>query len=78
MDLTDTDRKHIARLQALHETGSVNLFTDVRAALHQLYDDEEAEVTYEWITDNFEYFLSGEWTNVDLNNSPSNAHDIGE
>lgn len=66
MELTDSDKKHIARLQALRDTGAVNMFTDVRRGLVELYGEDDAQATYEWITDNFEYYRSGEWTDVDV------------
>ena len=58
----DEDEKHIQRLRALRRSGIVNMFTDVRIGLHAMLTEEKAEETFAWIQENFEYYLSGEWT----------------
>lgn len=62
-DPSDGDaEKHIQRLRALRQSGIVNMFTDVKQGLEVMLDEDEAEETFEWITENWEYYMSGEWT----------------
>lgn len=65
-DLSDEDLTHVARLQALQESGMVNMFTDCKRGLEAMLDPEEAEATYEWVTENFELFMSGEYIDIDV------------
>ena len=64
-DLSDEDLEHIERLQTVRETGAFNMFTDVKDGLEELYSEQEAHETFEWVKDNFEYFRSGAWVGVD-------------
>lgn len=59
--LTDEDREHIRRLRATRDSGAFNMFTELRHGLRELFD-EDGEETYQWVTDNWEFYQSGEWT----------------
>lgn len=64
-NISEEDAKHIRRLQALRETGSVNMFTDVRRGLEEVFG-KDGEETYQWITDNWEYYMSGQWVDASV------------
>lgn len=64
-ELSDDDLKHIERLQSLRDSGIVNMYTEVQSGLHQVFGDDDGEETYQWILDNFEYYKSGDWTEVE-------------
>lgn len=66
MKLTEDDRKHIQRLQTLRDTGEFNMFTEVKSGLEALFESDEAEDTYQWTVDNFEYYRSGEWVDLEI------------
>lgn len=65
-ELDDDDLEHIERLQQVRESGTHNMFTECIAGLKAHYPPEEAVETYDWVVDNFEYFESGEWTEVEV------------
>lgn len=58
------DAQHIQRLQELQQLGTHNMFTELRSGLVELFGSDGAD-TYEWVVDHFDYFESGEWTEVD-------------
>lgn len=66
-NMDEEDKNHISRLKALRETGSVNMFTDLRRGLVEVWP-EDGEETYQWVQDNWDYYLSGNWTDQDLQN----------
>ena len=60
------DKKHIARLQALRETGAFNMATELRYGLNQIWPEDGHE-TYKWaMRENPEYYSSGNWVDVDI------------
>lgn len=64
-NLDGDDAKHIRRLQALRESGLVNMATELRSGLVQVWPEEGIE-TYRWATKKYpEYYFSGDWTEVD-------------
>lgn len=63
--LTEEDRKHIRRLQALRESGIVNMYTEVKQGLYEVHGEQDGEETWQWILDNYEYYKSGDWVDVD-------------
>lgn len=65
-DLTEEDLEHIERLQALRSSGMVNMFTELKQGLDAVLEPEQAEETYDWVTDNFDYYMNGEWVEVEL------------
>lgn len=65
-ECTEEDKKHIKRLRSVRKTGMVNMFTDVRRGLVEVFGQEEGGETYQWIQDNFDYYLSGNWVDQDL------------
>ena len=68
-DLTDAEREHVARLKALREGGTHNMFTHLRTGLEAHFGDAGTE-TYEWVVDNFDYYRSGEWVDRDVSATP--------
>lgn len=59
-DLTEDDREHISRLRALRESGTHNMFMELKDGLVAHFGDE-GHATYEWVTDNWEFYQSGDW-----------------
>lgn len=65
-ELDEDDKKHISRLQALRKVSTHNMFTELKDGLEAYHTESEARETYEWVKDNWEYYQSGDWTEVDL------------
>lgn len=65
-ELTENDRKHIRRLQRVRESGDVNMFTELKKGLQLHYNPAKAEATFEWTKENFDYFESGDWVDVEF------------
>ena len=65
-EMTPEDAVHIARLRAVRETGQFNMFTEVQHGLRSVFNDAGAQVTFDWVTDNFEYYQSGKWVDDDI------------
>lgn len=68
--LTEKDSEHIARLQALQDVGTHNMFMECKAGLEAYFDDAGTE-TYYWVTDHFDLFESGEWKDIDPTELPT-------
>lgn len=65
-DLNEHDCECIRRLQALRDSGAVNMFTDVRRGLVEVFSEEVAQETWIWIQSNSGFYLSGNWTDMDV------------
>lgn len=65
-EVSEEDEKHIRRLQALRETSATNMFDDLKWGLQEVFGDEDGAETYEWVTENYEYYESGEWIDADV------------
>jgi hypothetical protein len=64
-NIDDSDLVHIQRLQELEQSGTVNMFTELEKGLHMMFSTSEAEETYNWVQDNYSYYKSGDWKDVD-------------
>lgn len=64
-ELSEEDEKHVSRLRALRQSGTVNMATELRHGLTEVFGTEDGLETYEWVQENQEYYLSGEWTRQD-------------
>jgi|AntDeeMetageno51_2_1112566.scaffolds.fasta_scaffold00873_10 hypothetical protein len=67
-NLDGDDADHIRRLQALRESGLVNMATELRYGLREVFP-EHAEQTYDWAVNKYpEYYFGGDWVDVDPSN----------
>lgn len=64
-ECSEEDKKHIRRLQALRESGAVNMVTELRRGLEEVWPEDHT-TTYNWVKDNWKYYMSGNWVDEDL------------
>lgn len=65
-DLDEYDKECIRRLQALRESGTANMATELTEGLLAIFDEEEAKETYRWVQNNSKFYYSGCWVNLDV------------
>ena len=53
--------KHVERLRRVRQSGDVNMFTDLKNGLQMHYNPAKADETFEWVVENWEFYISGEW-----------------